>query len=271
MKQIPELIDWITRIAALVIASVALTAPAKAAPILLTPTDDGLVLTAPTSPTNRSLENWGGHNALEVFAGFGPGPGLTGGAIDFSFLRFDLSSIAGPASSIRLHLEVTNILNPTSLSLFRVANDSWAEGTGVPGGPFGLGPINTSPDPLTGITGSNFGNSFLNNLNKGTDTLATVNVSATGPLVIDFSGFDVSSDLADGFLTLALAFDDVPAFTGGAFKQIGFSSKEGNSAPQLEFDGVAAVPEPSSLALFGIGGVVLLGYGWRRHGKPSRI
>ncbi|MEM9354393.1 MAG: hypothetical protein AAGA92_15410 [Planctomycetota bacterium] len=202
-----------------------------------------MVLTAPdigTDPaTNRTRENRGSFEFLEAFAGDLPGGSNdTRSAIDFSFLKFDLSGIVGQVQPLELEVHATSVVASGLVSVFRVPDDDWTEG-------IGNGSQNPSLDPTTGITGQNFGIPFLANLNKPADRLATVAQPVLGTVVFDLSGADLSADIANGFLTLAIALDDVPSFRSTP-SRMRFYSKEGAIAPLLR---VQVVPEPTSIAV----------------------
>ena len=49
----------------------------------------------------------------------------------------------------------------------------------------------------------------------------------------------------------------------GGTTKVGFANNTGDMAFRLE-SAIAAVPEPATLVVFGIGGVCLGGYGWRK-------
>ncbi|MEO0965309.1 MAG: hypothetical protein AAFY08_09335 [Planctomycetota bacterium] len=202
------------------------------------------VLTPLNYPHNRRLENRGQDDFLQAFTGNNPG-GLnaTFSAVVFSFMKFDLSSITAPIDTVTLTLTAFSSISPGTVSIFKVDDDNWAEGPGS--SPFGL--PSTSLDPNTGITGQNFGDAFLANLNKSTDLLASVDSPGVGEVVFDLSAGEYSDDLSDGFLTLALALDDVPAFRSSA-GLFSVYSAESDTPPVLTI-----IPEPT------LGCVVLVG------------
>ncbi len=202
----------------------------------LEPTDDSIVLTEPAS---RLEENGGDSPFLEVFAGDEPGGNdPLNSAIDFSFLRFNLSGVTWPVTSLQLVIHTTIVSGSSTIGLYHVADNNWAQGTGV-FSPFGT--INPSPDPMTGITGANFGDAFLADLNKSQDLLAQATPTQAGQdVVFDFSGYDLQPDIASGYLTLALAYESVPQYQS-TDQQVRFSSKEGLNPPTLEI-GHLAIP-----------------------------
>jgi hypothetical protein len=227
------------------------SAAAAAVDVVLLPTDDALVLTAPSIgagfPSNRTEENRGGDLFLEAFAGDLPGgTDPTRSSIDFSFLKFDLSGIsASPVDvgSIQLHIEATIVSASGAVSLFYVSDDSWTEGTGSSNSS-----INPSLDATTGVTGKNFGQPFLANLDRSSDLLATLPQPSVGEIIFDFSSFDLTTDLNDGLLTVAIVLDDVPSFRDQP-GQIRFSSREGPVSPFLR---VVLVPEPSTFGFLSL-------------------
>lgn len=98
---------------------------------------------------------------------------------------------------------------------------------------------------------------------------ASGNPVNSGPFDITFYGVKTGGTVVSetttvtGFLTLTTSsfsgFDDVTEvywFQGGG----------GASSPTHQFDNIVveSVPEPSAIVLFGIGGVGLAGWGWRR-------
>lgn len=231
----------LTWVVACVVVVFGAVGAARAAVIELTPTDDALVLVAPsiglTPNSSRRLENRGGQEFLEAYAGNLPGNiDATRSAIVFSFLRFDLSQVEDPMDSVSLRLETTQSINSGPVSFFRVTNDSWSEGSGASP----LGQQNVAADPLTGITGSNFGDAFLSNLDRPNDLLATVDQPSVGSLTVPFASFDITPDIDDGFLTIAVVLDDAPSFRQipGLIR---FGSKESPTPPTL-----IVVPEPST-------------------------
>ncbi|MBI3413924.1 MAG: DUF11 domain-containing protein [Verrucomicrobia bacterium] len=209
----------------------------------LIPTDDALVLTEPaTSVRSRTNENWGAADYLEVFVGDGSVTNhSTLSAVDFSFLRFDLSQAPNGIPTFktaRLHLNVlakSGISIATDrdiLGLYHVTDNRWSEGVGKPTVGSGFGTTNNSPDPLTGITGGNFGIPFLNDTNFNANLIATTNFQNVGSELV-FELVLPPSYLADGFLSLAIMFTN--RTLTAPQRLIQFSSKEGKNPPFLEF------------------------------------
>ncbi len=97
-----------------------------------------------------------------------------------------------------------------------------------------------------------------------------VDITATGDMTVSVGG-DLSSSIS---LTAGTASFFGVINTMTAFDQVTFSSSAGSLADNLfvDFDNLsfgpiettAVVPEPSTFALLGIGGLALAGYGWRR-------
>src|SRR5262249_15856430 len=198
--------------------------------------------TVVTLPSSRTQENFGAWPYLEVFAGTTPGNDPLLSAIDFSFLRFDLSQIKQPIVSASLHLHTTarpgvpRPVNPGVVGLYLVPAGGWAEGQGTANGA-GFGTINTSSDPETGITGANFGLPFLAGLDKSKDLLARETVTDVNQdVVFKIGRLDLTPELVSGSLTLAVAFTSVPQYQP-AEELVDFSSKEGTNPPYLQLSG----------------------------------
>jgi hypothetical protein len=257
-RTLPSLIVW--SLAGLVAGS----APAGfAASMNTTALADAFVATGPTG--NLSGNNYGGGGALAIAAG-----SLPNGEFQ-SVLRFDLSSLrnsfdaqfgAGEwfVNSVSLQLSSSPhnnaVYNEVAPGLFGVSlmqNNSWTEGTG-----------NASNPANNGITYNTLQNTFINNAADQSLGVFGFPGGTSGTLVytLDLNS-DLNADiLAGGTASLRLfAADNAVSYL--------FSSRAAtlpSSQPQLM---VVAVPEPGSLALWGVGlGMVL----WRfRRLTPKRI
>jgi PEP-CTERM motif len=93
----------------------------------------------------------------------------------------------------------------------------------------------------------------------GLDNEVSLNMGlSVGGSAADSGAGSASADLADPFMiTSVQLFDDQGQF----LENVGMTDSFGN---MLQVGSPAAVPEPSALALLGIGAVSLLGYSWRR-------
>ena len=66
-------------------------------------------------------------------------------------------------------------------------------------------------------------------------------------------------------------FDNVISVTWTNGAGVNPDGPPGNGSPTHQFDNIIAapIPEPSSIALLGMGGLTLFGYGWRRRRKTE--
>lgn len=125
--------------------------------------------------------------------------------------------------------------------------------TGIPPflpGPLDVGTVSQTVVPNDTFTGNDFTASSGDVTLTGPKLLARLEVTADTVVV---------PDVGDRF-TVSLV-EVASSFKDAADNEIAFSSTSGT---------VSVVPEPSSMALLGIGAMSLLGYGWRRRHRRLR-
>jgi hypothetical protein len=233
--------------------------PVSAASLSATPIADAFVATGPTG--NLSDNNYGGGGALGLAA-----PGLTNGEFQ-TVIKFDLSAVKtsfdaqfGPGqwSVQSVSLQLTSsphnnvIFNDIVPGLFAVSlmqNNSWIEGTGTAGNP-----------GANGITYNTLQNTFINNASdQGLGTFGFSGGSSgtnTYSLTLS-SGLDADILLGNLASLRLYAADNQISYL--------FSSRSMPSASQPQLI-VTAVPEPASLALIGLIGIL---FAWQRAESPS--
>ena len=238
-----------------------------AAPAQLTltnaPTADAFVSSA--DPTH----NFGSAGALSVSGLIATNAaGQQKGALD-SLLQFNLASTtaafdaffgAGQWSITHVTLAFVEVGAPANsvfnrgvglLEMGWIANDIWAEGTGTPSSPASSG---ITWNGLSSLLNSNLDLSLGTFSNGGTNGLLSLSLGLPAAFVTDVA--------AGGLVSLSM--------TAPANSTIGFTanSREFGTASARPLLAITAIPEPTTLMLFGLSGAVfgVLGY-VRKHSK----
>jgi hypothetical protein len=231
----------------LVIASLA----ARGASFNANPAADAFVTTGPGG--NLSGNNYGSGGAIALAA-----PGLAQGELQ-SVLQFNLGGALNSFNgtfgvgqwsieSVTLQLNAApannTIFNAPAAGLFGISwmqNDSWTEGTGTPSTP-----------GASGITFASLQSTFIGAGDEGLGTFSFNGATA--------GAFTYALGLTPGFAADLLAGDNLSLRLFAADSSVSgvFNSRSFGTAANRPLLTIVAVPEPGTLALAGLG-IVLLG------------
>ncbi len=231
--------------------------PVHGAVVSINPGADAFVTTGPAS--DLATNNYGSGGALGLAA-----VGSTNGEFQ-SVLRFDTTiakntfdSLYGAGSwslqSVTLQLSAGTVNNPIfnannagSFGASWMQNDSWVEGTGTPNTP-----------GTTGITYSSLQNTFINPADQ---TLGTFSYDGSS------SGtFTYTLTISSGLAADLLAGDPISLRLSAADGTVSylFNSRSFGTVASRPLLSINAVPEPGTVALLIVGGVLCAVRKWKR-------
>ncbi|MCP5536457.1 MAG: DNRLRE domain-containing protein [Akkermansiaceae bacterium] len=205
----------------------------------------------PESPDN----NYGSRTEVLI--------GNAGGNVRAGLLRFDTTALAGAtinSMTLRFVIFRTSTTGTWNVNMLREGNSGWVEGTVNGAVQNGSATWNHKANPgttwLGGSSGANaaadrYGSMGSFTLTSGTDVIDDV-IDTT--LTVGGTGFSDLTALVDHWNT---GSNNAGFQIYGGTGQWGFDSKEGSGAAQLIID-YTPVPEPSSAALLGLGGLALI-------------
>jgi PEP-CTERM motif len=165
----------------------------------------------------------------------------------YGLIQFDLSGVTTPIVSATLRMEwnASNVLNQ-GVSVYRFGT-SWTENTVT------WNSVNGGADPFGQVIGGALDSVNSPDLGSGTQTgtFAEWDVTAAA------QEWKAGTLTNNGLLIRSFGSSDLLSFWSLQ------GVPQGRTAPQLNVQ-TAAVPEPSTFAIMGIGLIGVAGYGWRQ-------
>ncbi len=246
----------------------------------ITPSDDNVMVASQAPPSHWADRNWGAGPTVQ--AGYFNTAGVLGPVR--SLLRFDVSGVSLPVgsqvTSIKLTFDVlttsaTNVNHTLSLYQIDSNNAAWVEGSKQPAAAATTGEStwNRLAAPSTSWNGGGGLGDVSNDAGNGFDSTALATLSGvnknSGTITFTFAGTPASlTSLIQNWQANSgsdnagiLLVSDQESVTNQGNQRLLLYSKEGAAAENDMFLAptlTITVPEPASLALLGIGGLLTL-------------